>query len=266
MAVADGGISMEARKIAVTGIEAAIQFPDLPRIRTAPAQNVRFARAAMGAIEMTDGRFDLQLESADTLLVEKGQLAWCGGKVDTGFLRLAAGREDYSVSLYCQQLGLSRLLEQLGAVRAKGTGTLNGRIPIAYQQGKIHVDDGFLFSTPGEGGHLQITGTEVLTRGIPAGTPQFAQVELAREALKDYTYKWAKLGLASEGDDFVMRLQFDGKPAKPLPFVYKKEFGGFVRMEAGGPGSVFQGIGLDINLRLPLNQLLQYKNIVNRIQ
>jgi hypothetical protein len=48
-----------------------------------------------------------------------------------------------------------------------------------------------------------------------------------------------------------MRLQFDGKPANPLPFIYKKEIGSFIRVEAGAQGSIFQGIGLDVNLRLP---------------
>ena len=138
--------------------------------------------------------------------------------------------------------------------------------PIRNHRGKIRFDDGFLFSTPGESGQIQLTGTEMLTRGIPAGTPQFAQVELAREALKDYAYSWAKLGLVSEGEDFLMRLQFDGKPANPLPFVYEKEIGSFVRVEAGAQGSVFQGIGLDVNLRLPLDQLLQYKDMVNMLQ
>ena len=63
-----------------------------------------------------------------------------------------------------------------------------------------------------------------------------------------------------------MRLQFDGKPAKPLPFVYNKQLGSFVRVEAGASGSLFQGIGLDVNLRLPLNRLLQYKDVVHMIQ
>ncbi|BBO84760.1 hypothetical protein DSCO28_53260 [Desulfosarcina ovata subsp. sediminis] len=266
LALADGGLRMEEKKIAVSGIQAALNFPDLPRIRSAPAQTIRFARASMGAIVVDGGSFDVHVESAKTFFVEKGRFSWCDGKVDTGSLRITAGRQDYVASLYCQRLALSRILEQLGAVNAKGTGTLNGRIPIAYRNGKIRFDDGFLFSTPGEGGQIQLTGTDLLTRGIPAGTPQFAQVELAREALKDYAYNWAKLGLVSEGEDFVMRLQFDGKPAHPLPFVYKKEIGSFVRVEAGGQGSVFQGIGLDVNLRLPLNQLLQYKDIVNMIQ
>jgi hypothetical protein len=64
----------------------------------------------------------------------------------------------------------------------------------------------------------------------------------------------------------VMRLQFDGKPVKPLPFRYQQDLGSFVRVETGEQGSLFQGISLDVNLRLPLNQLLKYKDIVNMIE
>ncbi len=266
LAMKGGELRMTDKKITVAGIDANLRFPELPRIRSGPAQQVRFARAAVGGIVVDGGAFDVQVESADTLFVEKGRLLWCGGKVDTQALRITAGNQDYNVNLYCQRLELSRILEQLGSVNARGSGTVNGRIPIAYSNGRIRFDDGFLFSTPGEGGRIQLSGTEMLTRGIPAGTPQFAQVELAQAALKDYAYTWAKLGLMSEGEDFVMRLQFDGKPANPLPFVYKKEIGSFVRVEAGAHGSVFQGISLDVNLRLPLNQLLQYKDIVNMIE
>lgn len=261
-----GELVITDKKITVAGIDADLRFPELPRIRSGPAQPFRFSQAAMGGIVVDGGSFDVQIESDNTLFVEKGRLNWCGGKVDAQALRITAGKQDYQVSLYCQRLSLTRILEQLGAVNARGSGTVNGRIPIAYSNGRIRFDDGFLFSTPGETGQIQLTGAEMLTRGIPAGTPQFAQVELAREALKDYAYSWAKLGLVSEGEDFLLRLQFDGKPANPLPFVYKKEIGGFVRVEAGAQGSVFQGIGLDVNLRLPLNQLLQYKDMVNKIQ
>ena len=264
--LADGRLEIPAHRITVDGLRVALNLPDLPRVQSAPAQQLRFKRAAMGDIVVDGGSIDFRVESPQTLFVEKGHLAWCGGTVDAGALRITAGKQDYALRLYCQRLGLSRILEQLGTVNARGTGTVNGRIPITYRDGKIRFDDGFLFSTPGEGGKIQLTGTDILTRGIPPDTPQFAQVELAREALKDYIYDWAKLGLSSEGETFVLRLQFDGKPARPLPFVYKKEIGGFVRVEAGGPGSTFQGIGLDVNLKLPLDRLLQYKDIVKMIQ
>ena len=91
-------------------------------------------------------------------------------------------------------------------------------------------------------------------------------MELAREALKDYDYSWAKLNITSEGEELLLQMQMDGKPAKMLPFVYKKDIGGFMKVEANAKGSKFQGIRLDVNFRLPLNQLLQYKELIEMIQ
>ena len=105
--------------------------------------------------------------------------------------------------------------------------------------------------------------TDLLTAGIPPSTPQFAQVELASEAMKNYEYKWAKLYLNTRGKDLLMNMQFDGKPANKLPFVYKKELGSFVKVEANTVGSNFQGISLDINFTLPLDEILKSKNLLN---
>ncbi len=143
---------------------------------------------------------------------------------------------------------------------------MNGTVPIRFQNGKLTFDDGFLYSTPGVGGKIRITGTKSLTAGIPEGTVQFNQIDLAREALEDYDYKWAKLGLETLNNELVMRLQFDGKPAKMLPFEYKKEFGGFMRVDADGRGSNFQGISLDVNFRIPLDDLMQYKDVLQHLE
>jgi len=168
--------------------------------------------------------------------------------------------------LYCDRLNLARVLGQFGAAAAEGSGTVSGRIPIRYAKGELSFDDGFLFSTPGAGGKIHLTGTELLTAGIPPETPQFAQMDLAREALKDYDYSWAKLSLTSEKEDLLLQMQMDGKPARTLPFVYRKDIGGFIRVEADSEGSHFQGIRLDVNFRLPLNKLLQYKDLIKMIQ
>ena len=106
----------------------------------------------------------------------------------------------------------------------------------------------------------------MLTAGLPPGTVQHAQMDLAREALKDYTYDWAKLRILTEGEDILLKMEFDGKPAAPLPFVYKKEIGGFARIDAGSKGSHFQGIHLNVNFRLPLNEIMQYKGLMNLIK
>ena len=64
----------------------------------------------------------------------------------------------------------------------------------------------------------------------------------------------------------LLKMQLDGKPAKPLPFVYQKDIGGFAKVEAGIQGSTFQGIRLDVNFRLPLNKIMQYKELIRIIQ
>ncbi|MBW2635861.1 MAG: hypothetical protein JRE14_17495 [Deltaproteobacteria bacterium] len=138
---------------------------------------------------------------------------------------------------------------------------MNITIPISIKKGRIRFDDGFLYSTPGDGGKISLSGADAIMAGIPRGTRQFFQVDLAREALKDFNYKWAKLRLVSEKDALRMRLQFDGKPGKILPFEYNQEFGGFIRVDADSRGSDFEGISLDVNFRVPLNDLLQYKDL-----
>ena len=77
----------------------------------------------MGGIVVDGGSFDVQVESGNTLFIEKGRLNWCGGKVDAQALRIAADKQDYQVNLYCQRLSLSRILEQLGAVNPLHTPT-----------------------------------------------------------------------------------------------------------------------------------------------
>ncbi len=112
LAMKGGELRMTDKKITVAGIDANLRFPELPRIRSGPAQPIRFSRAAMGGIVMDGGMFDVQVESENTLFIEKGRLNWCGGKVDAQALRITAGKQDYQVSLYCQRLGLSRILDQ----------------------------------------------------------------------------------------------------------------------------------------------------------
>jgi hypothetical protein len=191
---------------------------------------------------------------------------WCDGKVETQSMRISPAVEDYHITFYCDRLKLAQVLEQFGAAAAKGGGTVNGRIPLHYTNGKIRFDDGILFSTPGQGGKISLKGTDILTAGMTPNTPQYVQMELAREALKDYDYSWAKLNINSEGEELLLQMQMDGKPASTLPFVYQKEIGGFVKVEAGSKGSKFQGIRLDVNFRLPLNEMLQYKDLINMIQ
>ncbi|MBL0715997.1 MAG: YdbH domain-containing protein [Desulfosarcina sp.] len=260
----NGRLVLPEQKSGLVGLKGAIEFPDLLQMRTAPRQQLFFERAYIGDIAVTDGRLDFQIEPGGVFFLEQSRFQWCRGTVYLPATRIIPGEEAYDLTLWCDRLKLASLLEQLGAARAEGGGTVSGRIPIRFRKGQVFVDNGFLYSSPGDGGIIHLHGTEMLTAGIPPGTPQYTQLELARQALKEYDYRWVKLSLATapEEDLLLLKLQLDGKPAKPLPFIYDPQAGGFVPAGPDSKGSHFQGISLDVNFSLPLNRLLEYKNLL----
>jgi hypothetical protein len=251
-------ISMKEPELTVNNVQMDFTLADLFEIRSLPHQHIQFDTASLGNIKLTDGSIFFQMQSIDRFFIEKTSFKWCGGNVDTSAIILSIPIEKMGLTFYCDRLNLAEVLEQLGGFKGEGEGTVNGRIPIRYDNGKIRFDQGFLYSTPGDGGTIRLTGTDILMAGIPAGTPQFSQIDLAREALKDYRYDWAKLDINTERENLNLELKLDGKPVGVLPFEYRQDFGGFVRVDANSPGSKFQGIRLDVNFNLPLDQVLQY--------
>lgn len=259
-----GRLLLPEQKGGLVGLRGAIAFPDLLAMRTAPRQQFFFERAYIGDIAATDGQFDFQIEPSGVFFLEQSQFKWCHGTVYLPATRIVPGDDDYELTLWCDRLKLAPLLEQLGAAQVEGGGTVSGRIPVRFRKGQVLVDSGFLYSSPGEGGTIKLRGTEMLTAGMPPGTPEYTQLELARQALKEYDYRWVKLSLATapENDLLLLKLQLDGKPSRPLPFIYDPQAGGFVPAGPGSKGSHFQGISLDVNFSLPLNRLLEYKDLM----
>jgi len=261
----NANVWVKERAVAVENIRLKLSVPDVLKLRSAPRQELFVENISFGNIHLRDANIEFQIESDRSLLIEKGNFRWCDGNLSSQALRITPGVQDYDLILYCDRLNLSKLLMQLGVAQAKGKGAVSGRVHVRFKDGVLSFYDGFLFSTPGEGGTIHVAGAEMLTTGIAKNTPQYAQIELAREALKDYKYKWVRLRLMTEGEKLMLQMKFDGKPANPLPFVYKEEFGGFVRDESGKRFSNFQGIRLNVNLGLPLNEILRYKGILNTI-
>ncbi|MCP4024155.1 MAG: hypothetical protein GY729_20095, partial [Desulfobacteraceae bacterium] len=265
--VTDGSFKIPDANFAVHGIETTLFMNDLIIPESLPGQILTLDTISINNVLMEDAKLSYSIEDGRSLLVENAQVKWCNGRVSAESIRFPGKDNTYSLTLFCDRLELSRLLRQMGAFTAQGQGTLNGRIPITYMDGEISFDNGFLFSTPGSGGKIIVENTDRLTAGIPMDSPQFAQLDLAKEALKDFEYKWAKLAFNTVDDTLFLKMRMDGKPAKLLPFEYKKEIGSFVRVDASSPGSRFQGIKLDINLKLPFNQVLKFgnqmKNILN---
>lgn len=258
-----GFVAQNAQKLKLDGIAMALQIDDIAALKSAPQQKLRVADLQLGDLSAQNLDMDFQIEDRQTLLVEKVGLKWCEGRINAAAVRIVSGKEDYNVTLFCDRLDLAMVLEQLGVAQAGGDGTVNGRIPVRWVNGRLSFDNGFLYSTPGRSGKIQLEGTREILVGIPQGTPQYTQLDIATEALKDYTYQWAKLNVQSKKDILLLKLQLDGKPNRLLPFAYNQESGQFTRVEGEGQAE-FKGIGVDMNFNIPLNEIIHYKDLLHR--
>ncbi len=257
-----GHLRQTARNLHLEEIDLMVQLDDLLALKSAPQQRLQVARLRLGDIAAENLDVAFQLEDARALFIESAGLDWCQGRVNLAALRITAARAAYRLTLYCDRLNLAELLLQLGATEASGDGSVNGRIPIQWTKGQLIFENGFLYSTPGQTGSIRVAKTERLLAGLPPGSPQFTQLDIATEALKDYTYNWAKLTLLSEDAVLLLKLQLDGKPNRLLPFVYDQSLGQFKRVAGQGQAD-FKGISIDLNFRSPLNEIIHYKELLD---
>jgi hypothetical protein len=263
LAIDHGFVTQDEHKLKLDGIALTLQIDDIAALKSAPRQRLRVADVQLGDLRAQKLDVDFQLEDRRTLLLEKLGFQWCRGGINAAAVRIVAGKEDYDVTLFCDRLDLAMVLEQLGVAEASGDGTVNGRIPLHWVNGRLSFDNGFLYSTPGQTGEIQMKGAEAQLSRLPAGTLQHTQLDIATEALKDYTYQWAKLNVRSDNDTLLLKLQFDGKPNRLLPFAYNQESGQLIRSSGKGQAD-FQGIGIDLNFNIPINQILNYKELLRR--
>ncbi|WP_300462424.1 YdbH domain-containing protein [Desulfobacula sp.] len=261
----DGTLHMPDMDFTAAGINTLVDLNDLLVMESVPGQRLTIDSIDVNKIKITDINVRFSLEDARFLLLENIRFKWCNGLVSSESIRIPQENNAYALTLYCDRLELTQLLKQMGAFNAQGSGTLNGRIPVIYSDGNLSFDNGFLFSTPGSGGKVMIQNTDRITAGIPMNSPQFTQLDLAQEALKDFDYNWAKLVFNTFEDTLSVNMELDGKPSNLLPFAYKKDLGGFVRVDASSPGSRFQGIKLDVNLKLPFNDVMKFGSKLNSI-
>ncbi len=236
------------------GLVVFLDFPDLLAIRSAPRQMISFEAAELGNLTFSRGMVEFRVDGPRNYFIEKAEAGWVGGRLSLFALHLAPWTQNYQFDIFCDGLELSRLISQLNLGTATGEGRINGRIPVDYRPGRLRLEQGFLYSTPGLEGTIRIAEDDLLESMIPTGGS--GQLALTKAALRDFKYRWARLQLAMDGDDLQAQFQFDGAPADILPFVYNQEIGDWVRVEVKGAGSRFEAIRLDLNFNLPLDQVL----------
>ncbi|MEA3332860.1 MAG: hypothetical protein U9Q58_04615, partial [Pseudomonadota bacterium] len=94
--IIEKGIFRNAEKnLLCNGINCHLYFPELPSLRSAPEQRLVFDQLTAGNIICKDGCFAFRVESAETLLLEKSRISWCGGNIEAQALRISPTIDHY---------------------------------------------------------------------------------------------------------------------------------------------------------------------------
>jgi hypothetical protein len=112
------------------------------------------------------------------------------------------------------------------------------------------IKSGFLHSDSEKGNKLTLVKTGNLLNGVDKGTAEYARLDLAGEALKDFEYKWSKLSLATDKGQLEVKMQIDGTSVKPLPFVYDQAEKSYIRTDKAS--EELPEISLNIDKTVPL--------------
>ncbi len=255
-----GILTMEEKDLSISGIKLEINLPELPKLTSDPSQVMTIDAIDFGSFHITDGRVRYRLEDPKSLFIEKSRFTWCGGKIESGSLRLSTKHPEIETTLYCDRLSFSELLTQFSVTDTEGEGSLNGKLPIHFSKSGLDVDGGFLFSTPGKSGIIKFNNTAMLRDSMPA-VDKTGYLDYSLQALENFSYDWTKLSFSNREDDLLLAMEIDGKPVSPLPFQYKQ---GQITPSNKGPG-MQHPVHLDVNFRLPLKDMFRYGHNIQSI-
>ena len=263
VSIHNGNIEDKVNKLSLEGLSFDFTLDDLLKLKSRPSQKLSFKKCTYKNFTIENGDFTFQTESPDSFLLEKSQFGWCDGTVAVNSFRFIPSHpKDIDLILYCDRLNVAELLNQFNVGHASGEGRVSGKIPVVYKQRKLDIDNGFLYSTPGFGGHIAL----IDFMGPLSNMSGAMQLDIAKEALRDFNYQWIRIKLNSEKDDLLLQLEMKGAPGSKMPFGFDLARGGLYKSDKPDVTAKFLGISFQINFRLPASRVLEYESGFQKLQ
>lgn len=264
--ISNGAIDNPDMNVAVSGIAFTGEVRIFPEAHTIRPFQISFEKASAGKLEILEAEAEGQVLPGFAFSADNGAFSFLEGSLEISRLHFDPRKEELDIHVHGKEISISRIFEVFELGNAKGKSTMNVYLPVQYKEGRFRFEKGYMYSTPGEGGDVEIKGVEKLMEYLPQKGLEYFQMELAKEALQDFSYNWFAIRFHSEEENLLVNISVDGKPNQPLPFEYKRDVGAFVRVEGESPGSEFQGIRLDLNLNIPLDRILAHKQLLMMFQ
>jgi len=203
-----GSVSIAAGTLAVSGadlhgVATEVQFDSLLPPHSAPDQVATVDRIEVG-LPFTDGRTVFTVEDGQRLHGRLENLSLFGGTIQTEPFVFDMASPDFTVILRVAGVDLQSFLSfaDYGDVQAKGS--LRGRLPIVFSNGRASIREGVL--------ETEAPGT---LSYVPAGAEALGQAnagtEMLFEALRDFRYEQIRIEITETPEQpLVLRLKLKG--------------------------------------------------------
>jgi len=239
----EGFFANEDLSTTLSGFECQIQSNDLLNLKTGPAQSLSWNKLSTQGMTFNKGLIYWQWEEEQRLFVESMNMTWCKGTLSLQPIRIDPKKRKADIVLFCEEVQLTDILESFQVGDVEGKGSLGGKISFSIDKDEFQFSDTYLYSDPSTPGNLKVKEAVGLDQAMNQ-----SNLKLARECLKDYDYKWAKLNFINEEDQLLLKLEMDGKPNGLLPFRFDPKTADFI-YDSNAPGVDLKGLKLNTNFR-----------------
>jgi hypothetical protein len=181
-------VSSEFSGTRLSRVDSDIEVISLWPPATPPGQVLK-AIVEVGALPPGNVTLEFQLLPKPTLMVEKMQISFAGGRISTSPFAIDPAIPIVDTVLQFEQVDLSEILKLIGVDGLSGTGRIDGRIPLHLVQGHFRIYDGRLAAS-GQG--VLRFRSEKLPKEI---TEAGESVKLALQAMVDFHYESLTLEL-----------------------------------------------------------------------
>ncbi len=224
VAFRDIHVTSPTMEMTVSDARGDIRLNSFSPLTTPGNQRIDVSRLKIGEVELVDGFATFRLDSANTLFLEK--TSWNlpeGGSITahSSWFNLEPVSADLEV--FFEDIDILKIVARVSEQKIDGSGLVYGRVPILYEQGKVTIGNGFLYSVPGTGrlGIKDKAWLETLllyVRDAMKGHPYLSTVsERLEQALQDFEYNYLTVNLKKGAEDTSARIELRGRGVEGDP-------------------------------------------------
>ncbi|MFN2341890.1 MAG: YdbH domain-containing protein, partial [Desulfonatronovibrio sp.] len=220
----DVNLSYEDMDLEVFDAAGEVNINSFSPLTTPGNQRIDVSRLRIGLLELVDGFSTFRVESAESFFLERTR--WNlpeGGFIAAHSSRFNLDAGSADLELFFEDIDIIGLVSKLSEEKIAGNGLVYGRVPLIYEDDRITLGNGYLYSVPGTG-KLGIKDEQWLeallsyVRDAMAGHEYLATVsERLEQALQDFEYNYLTINIRQGLLGTSARIELRGKGVEGDP-------------------------------------------------